>query len=72
MSSLAVIAFALIGFAVSWLSVPLIPQWFASTGRRQLHHTHELSICRLGGLSLAAAFLIIVIAAALLDRKSVV
>lgn len=51
-----VVLFAIAGFVISWVAIPLILQSFASDSRRQLHHTHTESISRFGGLALVLPF----------------
>ena len=57
MSGFAVILLVAIGFAVSWLAVPLIQERLRFSDRRQLHHTHGTPISRFGGLAIVVPFL---------------
>jgi UDP-GlcNAc:undecaprenyl-phosphate GlcNAc-1-phosphate transferase len=69
MSGFAVLAFALVGFAVCWLAVPLIRRFPCASSRRQLHHTHEAPVSRFGGLALVVAFAILSIIAFALNPQ---
>src|SRR4051812_15851726 len=61
MSGFAVVIFACVGFAISWLSIPLIRRYLRPSQRRQMHHTHSAPICRFGGLAIAFPFLVIAV-----------
>jgi UDP-GlcNAc:undecaprenyl-phosphate GlcNAc-1-phosphate transferase len=58
MSGVGAMVLALVGFAISWLSIPLIQKYLHPSSRRQLHHTHTAPICRFGGLAIAVPFLV--------------
>lgn len=64
----------LLGFAVSWGLIPWLCRYALKKGARgnteQFHHTHKQPISRLGGLALAAAFIVTAVVAGLLAPDS--
>src|SRR5258708_4367007 len=69
MNLIPIIVSALLGLAVSWLLVPVICKlsatWRLAARASTFHHTHKAPISRLGGVGLAVAFLVVVLATAL-------
>src|ERR1035441_3597968 len=60
MSYWAIISCVMLGMGIVWLVVPLVLKSALLTNlsqrRRELHHTHQKPIPRLGGLALVGAF----------------
>ena len=65
MNGWAFLVCAGLGFLVSLTSIPLIQRlsarWVAEGNETRFHHTHKTPVCRLGGIALAAAFVVIVL-----------
>jgi UDP-GlcNAc:undecaprenyl-phosphate GlcNAc-1-phosphate transferase len=62
--SVAVLLHGLIGFGITLALTPLVIGWIAPrvSLRRELHQTHTISIPRLGGVALAATFVLAIVA----------